>query len=334
MPAASAKPDETEQQQDLSKMLDDKLEAYFAEREKKSVTPKTTKTNNRRNDVTCYHCGKKGHMKRDCWKWKNENVGCVLGSNSAVMIRGKINGRREAMLVDSGAGPCIIDLATLKSINADITLEAVNTKLEGIGTAEVLGTARLDIELHPEIKVKQQVFKVVDKLGVVLLGRNLLKKLSSLEISWKSMELRIDGHVIPSSKVINGGVLDARLYVAQDKTISDKQMTDEISREVELSDALNANDKQKLRELLHEFHDIFIDNPKKPPETKLVSHVIDTQNVQPTRDKLRRLPPRWADEIERQINEMLENGICRPSNNSPWSKCYYQRRRMGQCDLS
>ena len=76
--------------------------------------------------------------------------------------------------------------------------------------------------------------------------------------------------------------------------------------------------KERLREVLHSYSDIFIEDPKKPPEAKLVSHVIDTKNAQPTRDKLRRLPPKWAHEIEKQLEEMIMNGICRPSK-SPWS---------------
>jgi len=33
---------------------------------------------------------------------------------------------------------------------------------------------------------------------------------------------------------------------------------------------------------------------------------------------MRRLPPKWCEEIDRQVEEMLGNGICRPSK-SPWS---------------
>ncbi len=42
-------------------------------------------------------------------------------------------------------------------------------------------------------------------------------------------------------------------------------------------------------------------DPKRPPKTHLVEHVIDTKNAQPTRDKLRRLPPSWQQEISKQI---------------------------------
>ena len=75
--------------------------------------------------------------------------------------------------------------------------------------------------------------------------------------------------------------------------------------------------EEQLRKDVESNRDI-IENPKKPPEARLVPHVINTGNCQPVRSKIRRLPPKWIDEIESQIKEMLDNGICRPSN-SPWS---------------
>ena len=183
----------------LSRMLDDKLEAFFT-RERKKQEGQWKKT--RKSDIQCYHCGKKGHIQRDCKFAKGAYA--VLGENSAVMIKGKINGQKEPMMVDSGAGPCIIDLQTLKNINADIQIESCKRKLHGIGSTEAIGTAKIDVELHPNVKVQQQTFHVVDKLGVVLLGRSFLKKFDSLEINWKMMGLKIDGNAISGSKVING----------------------------------------------------------------------------------------------------------------------------------
>ena len=49
-----------------------------------------------------------------------------------------------------------------------------------------------------------------------------------------------------------------------------------------------------------------------------VKHVIDTGNAQPVKQKLYPVAPSVEEEIIRQVNEMLSNGICR-SSNSPWA---------------
>ena len=58
--------------------------------------------------------------------------------------------------------------------------------------------------------------------------------------------------------------------------------------------------------------------------------MINTGNCQPVRSKIRGLPPKWNDEIESQIKEMLDNEICRPSN-SPWSSQVLLVRKKDNC---
>ena len=83
-------------------------------------------------------------------------------------------------------------------------------------------------------------------------------------------------------------------------------------------DDLTEEQQKLLKNLLVEYSDIFVENPKDPPETHLVSHVINTGDPQPVRSQLRRFFPQWAKEMDTQIKEMMKNGICRPSK-SPWS---------------
>ena len=165
---------------------------------------------------------------------------------------------------------------------------------------------------------RQQVFKVVDNLNnVILLGRNFLSKFESLEIYWKKMTLKIDGQLIKGDKVIQGGELETRICVAKGETIEDS-IASQLEKHVEENQYLSKAEKKSLLSLLLKHSDLFIQNPKKPPQARLVSHVIDTGNAQPVKSKMRRLPPKWIAEIETQVQEMLDNGICRPSN-SPWS---------------
>lgn len=82
-----------------------------------------------------------------------------------------------------------------------------------------------------------------------------------------------------------------------------------------ISPHLNQNDRIKLTQLLHEFADIFDDKLSK---CNVTSHRINTGDNNPVKHRPRRLPYAYREESERQIKEMLEQGIIKPST-SPWS---------------
>ena len=64
-----------------------------------------------------------------------------------------------------------------------------------------------------------------------------------------------------------------------------------------------------------EFSDVFSERPGK---TKMCEHPIETGTSTPVRVRPRRLPPRWEEEINTQLDDMLTQNICRPSI-SPWA---------------
>ena len=115
--------------------------------------------------------------------------------------------------------------------------------------------------------------------------------------------------------MICGSELTSRACVAQEKNTK-TDMNEEIRKHVSDNKFIHSTEKHDLLTL--KYSDIFIPNPKNSPKANLVSHVIDTGITNPVRDKMRRLPPSWSEEINKQIEEMLNNGICRPSK-SPWS---------------
>lgn len=61
-------------------------------------------SSNRKKDVDCYYCGKKGHMKKDCFKWRAErgSQGQALQLNAGVALTVNTSGERS-WIIDSGA---------------------------------------------------------------------------------------------------------------------------------------------------------------------------------------------------------------------------------------
>ena len=69
--------------------------------------------------------------------------------------------------------------------------------------------------------------------------------------------------------------------------------------------------------LLHH-PEVFAINPKKPNPANGAKHRIVTGDAQPIMQRPYLVSPEIEMEINRQIDEMLMNGICRPSD-SPWA---------------
>ena len=77
-------------------------------------------------------------------------------------------------------------------------------------------------------------------------------------------------------------------------------------------------DRQDILELLKEYEDVFSKNPKKPQRVNNATHEIDTGDSRPVFRKPYQIPYAYTEEFEKQIDEMLENDVIRPSK-SPWN---------------
>ena len=74
----------------------------------------------------------------------------------------------------------------------------------------------------------------------------------------------------------------------------------------------------KLTEIIQQFHKIIAKDNNDLGSTDIIKHTIDVQGNPPIRLKPYRPPFKQKEEINRQIEEMLEHGIIRPSK-SPWA---------------
>ena len=81
---------------------------------------------------------------------------------------------------------------------------------------------------------------------------------------------------------------------------------------------LDRNQQAALRELLREYPDVFARNPKSPNTTHVAHHVINTNEQLPIKAKNIQVSPQTEREINEQVEQMLSNGIIRPST-SPWA---------------
>ena len=128
-------------------------------------------------------------------------IHCTLNSDetdTTIMINGKVEEKNRKLMIDTGAGPCVIDLKVLYGLNTKkkVNIESAGGNLKGVGASKVIGTVSLNVNLHPDVN-GTQVFKIVENLdGMILLGRSFLKKFNSLEVDWSKMTLKINGKLI------------------------------------------------------------------------------------------------------------------------------------------
>lgn len=81
---------------------------------------------------------------------------------------------------------------------------------------------------------------------------------------------------------------------------------------------LSMTEKEQISSLICKYKDVFASNPKKPNLVKNMKHRIITNNEQPVNRKPYRVPYAWHAEVDKQIQEMVDNNIIRPSS-SPWN---------------
>ena len=70
--------------------------------------------------------------------------------------------------------------------------------------------------------------------------------------------------------------------------------------------------------LLNRHPKTFAVNPKKPSPAVGAKHRIVTKDAQPIKQRPYPVSPEVEKEIGEQLEQMLQNGICRPSD-SPWA---------------
>ncbi|UYV82272.1 hypothetical protein LAZ67_21001524 [Cordylochernes scorpioides] len=99
------------------------------------------------------------------------------------------------------------------------------------------------------------------------------------------------------------------LKIMKDQTLAHGSLPAEINKN------LSPKEQEDLKQILIKYADLF--SPRLG-RTNLAKHRIDTEDAKPIKHKPYRVSPKERDIIKDQIDEMLKEGIIRPSS-SPWS---------------
>ena len=272
----------------------------------------------------CPGCGEKGHVLRDCLKRGGQKGGRrILNLNRpgvctelSVVIPVRINGKSITAILDSGAGPSVIDHGTICEWGLEPLVHNRASQVYGLSRKPigVVGSVNLTVDLG-DGQVVSHTFQVLrDTATTRILGRDLLKKFQSTEFDWDTHRVRLGNVWKESQATIEGGEPLSRAEVA---CLEVCNIEDEGGAPTSTNINLDRYQRERLNALLTEYSSVFAENPKKPAITSLTRHMIITGNSQPVKQNIRRVSPDSEKEINNQVKEMLANGVCRTSN-SPW----------------
>ena len=269
----------------------------------------------------CAKCGKKGHSAKDCrsgHKVYHVSSEDKVTDEHAVTLGVHLDGARVAALLDSGASMSVIDERSVMDAKLGSKVEYTSAldSVSGVGgKALVLGTLTVNVDVGDGQRVRHSMKVLSGVETVVILGRDFLSRFPSTEFDWQGGRIRLGSRWKTPDVMISGGKQEGRAAVAVLEGMVSPSASELRSR---INPALEPGVKERIFNILWESRSVFAVNPKKPTQTTMAEHDIETGDARPVKQKSSRMSPEMESEVNKQMKEMLDNGICRPSN-SPWS---------------
>ena len=319
-----------------------KVRTYVSIRQGKR-SPQDTR---RANSFTCYTCGKQGHGYRSCpdrvcnrcHKRGHDATSCRsvgrdnyqdrrtsgrrdiktvdrggMRDEKAASISVRIQGKTVRALLDTGARVAVMDKQTVDEFGLahNVKLESSHVyDVSGVPVA-VMGSIEIPIEVAANKTEWTHMYVLEGKEQALLLGRQFLKRFGRVVFDWEEGTItlgkardRIEETAIGCDPITRA------------RSVKEIGADGEELAPATTCSNLTSLQRTELGALLEEYRTLFDDRPGRAPGCE---HVIDTGRAAPARTRPNRIPPRWEQEINTQLDEMLAQKLCWPSS-SPWAR--------------
>lgn len=202
-------------------------------------------------------------------------------------------------LLDSGVRTSIMSVSDEDIMGA---IELSGKSVKGVGGSQAIGNAMecsFVLNCLPERTfchaLKPSI--IPGEPSLVLLGTDFLSKFNLTVFDWEN------------NKVLMG---DTWVYysTAEAGTSHD---------DMDISTELSSKQYDLVKSIVDKYAEsVFVHNPKAPKRSSMGVHTINLSSKLPHKDKVRRIPQKWREAVEKQVDEMLQNDIIRESS-SPFS---------------
>ena len=280
----------------------------------------------------CWICGQQGHKPWDCPKsrgprrkrqegWRrddNKDSVLVVGpGEGACSIQVRVGDHTLLAMLDTGARPSVIDRETLQNLRLERRIREGSSKVFGLCDApvDVIGYVDVEVCVGTRAPVTQRLQVLNSDNQVFILGREFMRKFGAVAFDFQGGIIKLGNTWEPVQDLVSGSTPLFRAQISNDQI---RQASVTTRAEELINVELGIGEIRQLEELLDGYPTLFAGDPTRPSRVDVNhAHSVELQTDTPIRARPRRIPPAWEEEITRQVDEMCENGICRPSK-SPW----------------
>ena len=198
--------------------------------------------------------------------------------------------------MDSGADISVLSLGCL-----DKSKISTNGVVAGIGGKQSVGEAityKLRFLCSTEKGYEVALKHVNLQTDMIILGRDFLSKFGATTFDWKNHRIQL-------------GDEEGWIYLTQEAS----QKTPQIWN---INKDLSREEQDHIHTVLKQFPNVFAHDPKAPRESMKTKHVIESKDDRICFSKVRRIPNKWKESVNSQVDEMIKNDIIRPSK-SPFN---------------
>ncbi|XP_052727710.1 uncharacterized protein LOC128195001 [Vigna angularis] len=246
-----------------------------------------------------------------------------LSQSNTMKLQGWVQGKKVLVLIDSGATHSFISTKLVKELGLECTDTRPYKVCLGDGQKKVTNGYCTGVPVLLEGLEVRDKFYLFELGGVdVILGITWLASLGEIKVDWGQLIMKV-AHGGEEVEIKGDPALTRRL-VTPEALIKEKgieimtlvwslSQTELMDEEIEKS-GLTQDEEVELAQILSDFEGIFRDPQGLPPERRVDHRIPLKEGSEHVNVRPYRYPHGMKTEIERQVEEMLNLGIIRPSN--------------------
>ena len=261
----------------------------------------------------------------------------ILKSNSLPKVKGLVGNVCVNTLFDSGSSISLVSEKTVLKCNLPThTLDKVSVQTASCDKMLLSTSVSLPIKIG-SLEVVHKAFVCKRLVSPIILGTDFMCQYD-IDINFQAKVIKAKGHGVIWPEHVTDPPLSCTVHTHESFWENSYNVAAIIPDNDEAEECaiplFHKNPTYSLppcavecQEVVNEYRDLFTSIPGK---TNTVEHHIPTEGASPIRVPPRRIPNHYRQEVERQINEMLEQGIIVEST-SPWlAPCVYVPKKNGE----